>query len=140
MFPFLKKYQELLTSFSPVTLQELPLAQGCRGPGSGREEGEGLSHVNGASCLPQLPPLLSGLASLERRQVAGCALGSALCLSCASLPCLLTWAEMGKGGRVGRQRHSLKMHARAEHRGNHHHQKALSLLLSLAPNSSGRER
>lgn len=49
--------------------QELPLAPGCRGAGSGREKGEGLSHANGASCLPWLPPLLSGLASLESRQV-----------------------------------------------------------------------
>lgn len=116
------------------------MAQGCRGPGSGREEREGLSHLDGASCLPQLPPLLSGLASLERRQMSTCAVGTALCLSCASLPCLLRWADMGKGERVGRQRHSLKMHARAEHRGNHHPQRTLSLLLSLAPNSSGRGR
>lgn len=41
---------------------------------------------------------------------------------------------------MGRQRHSLKRQARAEHRGNHHHQRPLPLLLSLAPNSSGGSR
>lgn len=64
---------ELPTSFSHGTLQDmLPLAPGCTGPGCGREEGEGLSHVRSASCLLGCHPCRQGLpASRECRQPPG---------------------------------------------------------------------
>lgn len=93
----------------------------------------------------QLPPLRSRLASLEAAQAATWAVGTAVRLSCARLPFLLSRAERGEGEREGRQRHGLKVHARARHggRGNHRQRGQVYIVPASALSSkltSGRHR